>query len=86
MAFDPAHTKSVLTSVTILGAALTALAGIFPHFFQMMFGTTSTAVIAQDISIIVSMLIAWWGRIRATQPVTLTGAPAVPPVKTPGVG
>jgi hypothetical protein len=86
MAFDPAQTKSIVTSVTFWGAVLTALAAVFPGLFTKVFGATPTATVAQDVVIGFTTLLTFWGRIRATQPVTITGAPAVPPVKTPGVG
>lgn len=76
MTFDPAQTKSILTSVTFWGAVMTFAFTLFPKISSA-FGLTSSnaAVYAQYAGAAVGTLITIWGRLRAKQPVTLTGAP-----------
>jgi hypothetical protein len=80
MAFGITDSKSILTSKTFYGALLSLSSVLFPSFYLHLMtaiGINDPAQIADKLVAVVGALYTIYGRFAATQPVTLTGAPAV---------
>lgn len=68
--------KSIFTSVTFWGALITMCAALFPTIFVAIgLDPNSSAIYAQKIVAGIGTAIAIWGRLRARQVATVTGAP-----------
>lgn len=75
MPFNPTEAKSIFSSVTFWGAILTALSIALPSL-SAKFGLTS-ATVSTDATWIVGAIgtvITIYGRLRASQPATITGS------------
>jgi hypothetical protein len=75
MPFNTTQAKSIFASVTFWGSVLTALAIAFPAT-SAKFGLTSsnTAADAQWIVGAIGTVVTIYGRLRASQPATITGS------------
>lgn len=72
--------KSIFTSVTFWGTAISFFAVMFPSVWAKL-GITDQAALATHIVATIGAIVAIYGRFRATKLVTLTGAPPAPPPK-----
>jgi hypothetical protein len=76
--------KSIFRSVTFWGAVLGVLTMAFPAFFTKLGVTDANSVaISQHIVDIIAFIVVVWGRLHASQVVTLTGNPPKPPAIKP---
>jgi uncharacterized membrane protein YwaF len=66
--------KSIFTSVTFWGTAISFFALMFPNVW-VKFGVTNQADLAAHIVGAIGAIVAIYGRFRATKLVTLTGKP-----------
>ncbi len=74
------QTKSILQSVTFWGSVVSLLALFQPKLFLALGAQPSD--VAVYIQAAVGFGITAWGRLRATQPVTITGTPKNPSTVT----
>jgi uncharacterized membrane protein YwaF len=72
--------KSIFTTVTFWGTAISFFALMFPNVW-VKFGITDQSALAAHIVGAIGAIVAIYGRFRATKLVTLTGAPPAPPPK-----
>lgn len=70
-------TKSALASLTVWGAITTLLSAFLPSIFTILGADPNTT--AQYIVAVIGFGVTVYGRIRATQTVTVTGTPATTP-------
>lgn len=66
-------TKSIFQSVTFWGSVISVVALFFPKLFVALGMDPQT--VASDIVGGIGFAVTVWGRLRATQPVTVTGSP-----------
>jgi hypothetical protein len=88
MGFGITESKSILMSKTFWGSIIGLTSALFPTFYQHIVG----AVGISDQSLMTSKIVgaigaalAIYGRFAATQPMTLTGGPAMVKVDDPPV-
>jgi hypothetical protein len=75
------NTKSIFSSVTFWGSVTSMVALFFPKLFTALGWDPQTT--ASYIVGAIGFAVTAYGRLRATQPVTLTGAPKTVASGTP---
>lgn len=83
MPFGVTQAKSIFTSKTFWGALFALTSVLFPHTYEHLMaaiGINDPALISGKIVGFFAVMFAIYGRLAATQPVTLTGGPVLVPL------
>lgn len=67
------NAKSIFTSKTVWGAALSLVAALFPHALSHL-GITDPSLLADKLVLVSGFVLTIVGRIQAKQPINILGS------------